>query len=98
MTESELLDRALVRLALLIASEDDRIAMRACKEVFDRVLGRPSQRWTEEAVTERGAAQRPRQRRLERSSRFSLRAVHASWPYTANLDRDTRPPPWCLRA
>jgi hypothetical protein len=48
--EIELLDRALLRLALLIASEDDRIALRACREVFDRVLGRPSQR------SERGGA------------------------------------------
>jgi hypothetical protein len=37
----ELLDRALVRLALLVSSDDHRVALRACKEVFDRVLGRP---------------------------------------------------------
>jgi hypothetical protein len=49
--ESELLDRALVRLALLVASEDDRIAMRACREVFDRVLGRPSPRADRGEVT-----------------------------------------------
>jgi hypothetical protein len=36
-----LLDRALVRLALLVSSDDHRVALRACKEVFDRVLGRP---------------------------------------------------------
>lgn len=39
--ELELLDRALLRLGLLIASDDDRVAWRASKEVLDRVLGRP---------------------------------------------------------
>jgi hypothetical protein len=43
-TEPELLDRALVRLSLLIGSEDDRVALRAVKEVLDRTLGRPRQR------------------------------------------------------
>jgi hypothetical protein len=42
--EPELLDRALARLNLLIASEDDRVALRAVKEVLDRTLGRPRQR------------------------------------------------------
>jgi hypothetical protein len=42
--ELELAERAIVRLGLLLASEDDRVAMRACKEVFDRVLGRPRER------------------------------------------------------
>lgn len=41
--ELELLDRALVRLNLLIGSDDDRVALRAVKEVLDRVLGRPRQ-------------------------------------------------------
>src|SRR5687768_5358131 len=41
--ELELLGQALVRLNLLIASEDSRVALRACIEVFDRVLGRPRQ-------------------------------------------------------
>jgi hypothetical protein len=41
--ELELLDRALVRLNLLIGSEDDRVALRAVKEVLDRTLGRPRQ-------------------------------------------------------
>jgi hypothetical protein len=39
--ELELVERGLVRLELLIASDDERVALRACKEVFDRVLGRP---------------------------------------------------------
>jgi hypothetical protein len=42
--EPELLDRALARLSQLIGSEDDRIALRAVKEVLDRTLGRPGQR------------------------------------------------------
>jgi hypothetical protein len=42
--ESELLDRALARLSLLIGSEDDRVALRAVKEVLDRTVGRPRQR------------------------------------------------------
>ena len=42
--EPELLERALTRLNLLIASEDDRVALRAVKEVLDRTLGRPRQR------------------------------------------------------
>ena len=42
--EPDLIDRALVRLNLLIASEDDRVALRAVKEVLDRTLGRPRQR------------------------------------------------------
>jgi hypothetical protein len=42
--EPELLDRALARLTLLISSEDDRVALRAVKEVLDRTLGRPRQR------------------------------------------------------
>jgi hypothetical protein len=42
--EPELLDRAVARLNLLIGSEDDRIALRAVKEVLDRTLGRPRQR------------------------------------------------------
>jgi hypothetical protein len=42
--EPELLDRALARLSLLIASEDDRVALRAVKEVLDRTLGRPTPR------------------------------------------------------
>jgi hypothetical protein len=42
--ESELLDRAVARLNLLIGSEDDRVALRAVKEVLDRTLGRPRQR------------------------------------------------------
>ena len=41
--EFELLDRALVRLNLLIASEDERVALRAVIEVLDRTLGRPRQ-------------------------------------------------------
>ena len=39
--EPELLDQALARLYLLIGSEDDRVALRAVKEVLDRTLGRP---------------------------------------------------------
>jgi hypothetical protein len=35
----ELLDRAVVRLTLLLASDDDRVALRASIEVHDRVLG-----------------------------------------------------------
>jgi hypothetical protein len=42
--EPELLDRALARLSLLIGSEDDRVALRAVKEVLDRTLGRPTPR------------------------------------------------------
>jgi hypothetical protein len=42
--ESELLDRALARLSQLIGSEDDRVALRAVKEVLDRTVGRPRQR------------------------------------------------------
>ena len=42
--EPELLDRALARLNLLLGSEDDRVALRAVKEVLDRTLGRPRQR------------------------------------------------------
>jgi hypothetical protein len=42
--EPELLDQALARLNLLIGSEDDRVALRAVKEVLDRTLGRPRQR------------------------------------------------------
>jgi hypothetical protein len=42
--EAKLLDRALARLNLLIGSEDDRVALRAVKEVLDRTLGRPRQR------------------------------------------------------
>jgi hypothetical protein len=41
--ELELLDQALVRLNLLIGSEDDRVALRAVIEVLDRTLGRPRQ-------------------------------------------------------
>jgi hypothetical protein len=44
LTESELLDRALARLNLPIGSEDDRVALRAVKEVLDRTLGRPRER------------------------------------------------------
>ena len=44
VAEPQLLDRALVRLNLLIGSEDDRVALRAVREVLDRTLGRPSQR------------------------------------------------------
>jgi hypothetical protein len=36
--EPELFDRALARLNLLIGSEDDRVALRAVKEVLDRTL------------------------------------------------------------
>lgn len=43
-SEPELLDLALARLNLLIGSEDDRVALRAVKEVLDRILGRPRQR------------------------------------------------------
>jgi len=43
VAEPELLDRALVRLNLLLGSEDDRVALRAVKEVLDRTLGRPRQ-------------------------------------------------------
>jgi hypothetical protein len=42
--EPELLHRALARLNLLIGSEDDRVALRAVREVLDRTLGRPTQR------------------------------------------------------
>lgn len=38
----ELLHQALVRLNLLIASEDERVALRAVIEVLDRTVGRPS--------------------------------------------------------
>jgi hypothetical protein len=50
--EPELLDRALARLDLLISSEDDRVALRAVKEVLDRTLGRPRQ-WHEHRRSER---------------------------------------------
>jgi hypothetical protein len=43
LAEAELLDRAVVRIALLIASDDDRVALRASLEVLDRVLGSPKQ-------------------------------------------------------
>jgi hypothetical protein len=43
-TEPELLDQALARLNVLILSEDDRVALRAVKEVLDRTLGRSKQR------------------------------------------------------
>jgi hypothetical protein len=39
--ELELLDQALLRLNLLLASDDDRLALRAAVEVFDRTLGPP---------------------------------------------------------
>jgi hypothetical protein len=42
--ESELLDRAVARLNLLFGSEDDRVALRAVREVLDRTLGRPKLR------------------------------------------------------
>jgi hypothetical protein len=42
--EPDFLDQALARLTLLIASEDDRVALRAVKEVLDRTLGRPTER------------------------------------------------------
>jgi hypothetical protein len=51
--ELELLDRALARLSLLIGSEDDRVALRAVKDVLDRTLGRPTRR------QEYGRSQRP---------------------------------------
>jgi hypothetical protein len=35
---SDLLEKALDRLALLLDSEDDMVAVRAAREVFDRVL------------------------------------------------------------
>jgi hypothetical protein len=41
--EPELLNRALARLNLLIGCDDDRVALRAVKEVLDRTLGRPRQ-------------------------------------------------------
>lgn len=41
--ELELLDQALLRLNLLLGSDDDRVALRAVVEVFDRTLGRPKQ-------------------------------------------------------
>jgi hypothetical protein len=41
LAETELLDRAVVRLTLLLASDDDRVALRAAIEVLDRVLGKP---------------------------------------------------------
>ena len=41
--ELEILDQALLRLNLLLASDDDRVALRAAIEVFDRTLGRPKQ-------------------------------------------------------
>jgi hypothetical protein len=37
--EDELLERALVRHALLLSSDDPRVAWRACKELYDRLLG-----------------------------------------------------------
>jgi hypothetical protein len=41
--ELELVGQALVRLNLLIGSDDNRVALRAVKEVLDRALGRPRQ-------------------------------------------------------
>jgi hypothetical protein len=41
---SDLLEKALDRLALLLDSEDDMVAVRAAREVFDRVLGKSTQR------------------------------------------------------
>jgi hypothetical protein len=41
--ELALLDQALLRLNLLLGSDDDRVALRAAVEVFDRTLGRPRQ-------------------------------------------------------
>jgi hypothetical protein len=41
LAEAELLDRAVVRRTLLLASDDDRVALRASIEVLDRVLGKP---------------------------------------------------------
>ncbi|HXL42475.1 MAG TPA: hypothetical protein VN960_00275 [Gaiellaceae bacterium] len=43
VAELDLFGRAFVRLNLLLASADDRVALRACTEIFDRVLGKPRQ-------------------------------------------------------
>ena len=39
--ESELLGRALIRHGLLLGSDNDRVAWRACKELYDRLFGPP---------------------------------------------------------
>jgi hypothetical protein len=44
------LGQALVRLSLLTASADSRVALRACIEVFDRVLGQPRQQRQRESL------------------------------------------------
>jgi hypothetical protein len=41
LAEAELLDRAVIRLTLLLASDDDRVGLRGSIEVLDRVLGKP---------------------------------------------------------
>jgi hypothetical protein len=41
--ELDVLGGALLRLILLVSSDDDRVALRAVKEVLDRTLGRPRQ-------------------------------------------------------
>jgi hypothetical protein len=63
--EPELLDRALARLNLLIGSEDERVALRAVKEVLDRTLGRRRQR--HEHGRSHGPDMEPRWLRGERS-------------------------------
>ena len=37
------LDRSVARLLELVESKDEQVALRACVQVFDRVLGRPRQ-------------------------------------------------------
>lgn len=53
--EVDLLDQALIRLNLLIGSENDRVALRAVIEVLDRTLGRPKQQQRSDHSLERGA-------------------------------------------
>jgi hypothetical protein len=78
--ELELVGWVLVRLNLLIGSDDDRVALRAVKEVLDRALGRPRQQGefggSMEAPTATGGeAAKAREKLAARLERYAARRV-----------------------
>jgi hypothetical protein len=84
--ELERLDQALVRLNLLIGSEDDRVALRAVIEVLDRTLGRPRQQQASNRSFEGGPNMETAL--AEAREKLALRLDrHASRTVTSGQDR-----------
>jgi hypothetical protein len=88
VAELEVRGRALVRLNLLLASDDHRVALRAYTEIFGRILGKPRQQQEFARSRTPIPTWRPRWRARTRSSQRSSSAAPLRDP---RLERPEHP-------